>query len=55
MDGENKGKPYLKWMIWVPLFLETPISNLLLFFYAVWMGTGITVAIFEDFFIKNMF
>ena len=26
MDGENNGKPLLKWMIWGenPLFLETP-------------------------------
>ena len=26
LDGENNGKPLLKWMIWgVPLFSETPI------------------------------
>jgi len=26
MDGENNGKPLLKWMIWgIPPFKETPI------------------------------
>ena len=31
MDGENNGKPYLKWMIWddIPLFSETSIYRLL--------------------------
>ena len=34
MDGENNGKPYSKWDdLGVPLFLETPIYNIIPFLW----------------------